>query len=258
MKRKGSKFNLKNATQTLTSNQSQQCLTSRIRHTGLEELSTQQSDHVKPKKITRFIKQSKNSAHDRSKSNLRGFTDAIVQASESIKRSLLNFKTDLLGLRHDERYSLETENLVKLIHKYTDKLSKIDQRYKLRVCLESGAKSPTTGLDDYYENENFSDIISEQNKKYRELSKKYTFLCKQNEELLQKYLELEEENHEQKRKLEINTKHVQLENVFTKLGALLLSSKVDDNLNLKFTERQMIKDLFGGKLKVDNFYRNQT
>jgi len=44
----------------------------------------------------------------------------------------MNFKTDLLGLKHNDRYSSDTENLVKLIQKYIDKIIKIEGRFRLK------------------------------------------------------------------------------------------------------------------------------
>ena len=70
--------------------------------------------------------------HERSKSNARLLNDSVVQMNEWIKRSLMNFKTDLLGLKHNERYSADTENLVKLVQKYIDKIAKIEGKFKLK------------------------------------------------------------------------------------------------------------------------------
>lgn len=207
--------------------------------------------------------------HERSKSNLKTFGDSVVQTSESLKRSLLNFRSDLLGLQHNERYSAETENLVKLIQKYVDKLAKIEQRYKLKKCLEKRDESKSTtrhvssrlirpganyannensNFDEFFENENFADIISQKDKKYTDLHHKYTSLVQRNNKLLQRFVDLETENKEMSRKLAINDNHEQLEVIFGKLSALILSNRKDADIDLNYKEREMVKDLFGSKI----------
>lgn len=42
---------------------------------------------------------------DRPKTNLKSFSDSVLETSEGLKRSLYNFKTDLLSLKQNSRYS---------------------------------------------------------------------------------------------------------------------------------------------------------
>mmetsp|Transcript_17907 Transcript_17907/g.15813 ORF Transcript_17907/g.15813 Transcript_17907/m.15813 type:complete len:159 (+) Transcript_17907:810-1286(+) len=98
---------------------------------------------------------------------------------------------------------------------------------------------------EYLENDNFIDVIGEKEKRYNLLSQKYKILEIQNNDVLIKFDSLKKEVDELKRKLKINTKYEEIENIFTKLSSLILANKMDDS-SLKFKERQLINNLFGG------------
>jgi hypothetical protein len=190
--------------------------------------------------------------HERSKSSMKTPEIAIAKASEGFKRSLINFKTDLMSLNHDNRYSKENEALIKLVQKYTDKLVKIEQWFGkikhwkpiVRAKWETARQSTN---NDFTENGNYIDIASSKDRKYKELEKKNKYLLEKNEKLQKELKTLKRDSIEMGRKLEINNKHEEIETIFSKLGSLMLANKMEDNLNLRQHERKLIKELFGSK-----------
>lgn len=132
LQRKVSKFDLKNVTLTLNGSASVQALTHRCKPVNLYDSTFQKTVDSISKNSRKVVKPVIGTGHERSKSNIKTFGVSVIQTSESLKRSLINFRSDLLGLQHNERYSAETDNLVKLIQKYVDKLMKIEHRYKLK------------------------------------------------------------------------------------------------------------------------------
>jgi len=84
---------------------------------------------------------------------------------------LINFKTDLLGLKHNDRYSTETENLVKLIQKYMEKWSKIQAKAKGNKDSNEWRTHRELSSKEYFENDNFIDILEEKEHRYNELTK---------------------------------------------------------------------------------------
>ena len=132
LQRKVSKFDLKNATLTLNGSSSVQALTQRCKPVNLYDSSFQKTMDTISKNSRKVVKPVLGVSHERSKSSIKTFGFSVVQTNESLKRSLINFRSDLLGLQHNERYSAETDSLVKLIQKYVDKLVKIEHRYKLK------------------------------------------------------------------------------------------------------------------------------
>lgn len=182
------KFDLKQAHMTLNSSMSTKALTHRAKPSAKFE-SNQPQVEIRQKRIKSPIKPILGGQHERSKSSLKSFGDEVLQTSEAIKRSLANFKSDLLGLKHDERYSTETDNLVKLIQKYMERFYRIEYKYKLRNTIEKpetskptprqiGQKVSQPGSKDtseyyqYLENENFIDIIATKDQKIKELNQK--------------------------------------------------------------------------------------
>lgn len=92
---------------------------SKISKTSKISKNSLTNSHTKnPKKA---IKPIIGKSHSRSRSNIKSLSESILQTFDGFMRSLINFKTDLLGLQHNDRYSNETENLVKLIQKYLEK-----------------------------------------------------------------------------------------------------------------------------------------
>ena len=80
---------------------------------------------------------------------------------------------------------------------------------------------------EYYENDNFIDIIEEKENKYTELLKKYKFMKSQHETLLHKYEKVKKEAEDLGRKVEINNKHEEIEKIFSKLSSLILANKTN-------------------------------
>lgn len=127
---------MKNENITLNTSVSSKVLTHRDKPRAPYETSLDLTTEIRPKKIKNGIKPIIGKSHERSKSNIKSFGDAVIQTSASFQLALSNFRSELLGLKHNERYSAETESLAKLIHKYSDRFWKVEQKYKLRKCLE--------------------------------------------------------------------------------------------------------------------------
>lgn len=163
--------------------------------------------------------------------------ESIVQTFDGFMRNLINFKTELLGLRHNDRYSTETENLVKLIHKYMEKCHRIQHKSSAEPNSE---KSVTDGVQ-------FIDLIEEKERRYYEITSQYKVVKEERDSLLERIKVLESDNKEMEKQLLINNKHEEIQAVFSKLSALLLANKVDMNSSLKYSEREIINKLFKGK-----------
>jgi len=258
------KLDLMGSVGTTSTNFNWKALTQRCESSDIYSVNcNKKADTQRLNKSKKSIKPMIGSSHERSKSSVKNANHSIIQASESLKRSLINFKSDLLGLKHGQRYSAETENLVQLIQKYTERIYKIETKFKLNSTDKSGSRTTRVGgnsdqlsAEQYFENENFEDIILEKNNKIKKLNKECLWyvhfiifsLTDQNKDLMTRIAELEDQNEIFQRKLQINDKHVEIEHVFSKLSSLLMANRMDENLDLKFNERRMIKDLFGGML----------
>lgn len=258
LKRKESKNDLKTAKITLNTNYSTKTLKHRKQVTTMYNASVKDKEESKLKPSNKSIKRVFG-VHERSKSNMKSLGDSVASASEGFKRSLINFKTDLLGLRHDNRYSKETEALVKLVNTYTDKLTKIENCFGLiKNSKPNQETSRPASTNEFYDNKNFIDVISEKDRKYKELKRKQVFLIEQNEKLQNELSTLKKDNLNMSRKLEINNKHEEIEVIFTKLGSLMLANKIEDNLSLRPHERQLIQELFGGNKSNANKILDKT
>lgn len=120
---------MKNPSFTLTSAISSQTLNKRKHKPNLYDTTVGSSKaDFHGNKFKKHIKPIFGKTHERTKSSLKMYGESVFQTFEGLVRSLINFKTDLLGLKHNERYSSETENLVKLIQKYMDKCTKIQSK----------------------------------------------------------------------------------------------------------------------------------
>jgi len=64
--------------------------------------------------------------------------------------------------------------------------------------------------------------------------------------LLAKYDKVKQEAIQLRRKVEINNKHEEIENIFSKLSSLILANKANDQNCLKYKEKQLLNDLFQG------------
>lgn len=112
------------------------------------------------------------------------------------------------------------------------------------------------------------DLITLKSFEITGIEQKYKSLQQKYKDLRSKYTAAEKENKELKRRLAINDNHEQLEDIFSKLSSLILTTKADNNLNLTYKEQSLIKELFGSKAdyKLDldqsngvsrNLYSNQ-
>lgn len=267
LQRKESKLDLKTNKITLNTNYSTKTLRHRKQVTTMCDVSAKSKQEWKLKPSSKRIKPVFG-AHERSKSNMKSLGDSVAIASEGFKRSLVNFKADLLGLSHDNRYSKETEALVRLVNTYTDKLTKIENWFGIiknskQVSKPNQDSSRPASTNELYDNKNFIDVISEKDRKYKELKRKQIFLIEQNEKLQNELTTLKKDNFEMTRKLEINNKHEEIEVIFTKLGSLMLAtskncSMIEDNLSLRPYERQLIQDLFGGDKSNTNIVSDKN
>ena len=102
-------------------------------------------------------------------------------------------------------------------------------------------------------------MLAVKDKQYKILEQQFKNLNDKHDNLLNKIYLLEKQNEDLHRKLAINDNHVHLENIFSKLSSLILATKADEDLNLDFKERRIIKELFGGKNTYlsDNFGQSQ-
>ncbi|CAI2362649.1 unnamed protein product [Moneuplotes crassus] len=200
------------------------------------------------KRYKKQIKPVLRKSHERSKSNLKAVSESVVQTFDGFVRTLINFKTDLLSLQHNDRYSSETENLVKLIQKYLEKCNRIQMKSSVSKNpsiskIKAHAENPSAM--EYFENDNFVDLLEEKDKKCAEYASKYKKAKQDRENLLERIAILESDNKEMERQLTINKKHEEIETIFSKLSSLILSSNVDVTSALKHSEKEVINNLLG-------------
>ena len=90
------------------------------------------------------------------------------------------------------------------------------------------------------------ELLALKDKQYKSLDSQFKNLNEKHNILQNKFYLLEKDSEEMKRKLAINDNHEKLENIFSKLSSLILATKTDEDLNLEYKERYLIKELFGG------------
>ena len=103
-----------------------------------------------------------------------------------------------------------------------------------------------SNINEYFENEHYMELLALKDKQYKSLDSQFKNLNEKHNILQNKFYLLEKDSEEMKRKLAINDNHEKLENIFSKLSSLILATKTDEDLNLEYKERYLIKELFGG------------